>query len=257
MFDLSAYLWALPALWLLAIAGWLYSLRQHNVNIVDSLWSLLFLLAALVYTLAVDQSGPRSSIVLALVTVWALRLSGYLSWRNHGKAEDWRYAEMRELHGERFPRVSLYTVFLLQGAIAWVVSLPLLAAINGQNSLGWLDALGILLWAVGMVFEAGGDWQLSRFKANPGNTGKVLNSGLWRYTRHPNYFGDFCVWWGFFLLALSAGGWWSVIGPLIMSVLLMKVSGVTLTEKTIEERRPAYRAYKQHTSAFFPTPPRS
>lgn len=257
MFDLSAYLWALPALWLVALAGWWHSLRQHNVNIVDTLWSLLFLLAALVYVAAVDNPGPRTGLLLALLSIWALRLSGYLAWRNHGKPEDWRYAEMREHHGERFPKVSLYTVFLLQGAIAWVVSLPLLAAINGQQPMGWLDTLGVLLWTTGMIFEAGGDWQLTRFKAKPENKGKVLNSGLWRYTRHPNYFGDFCVWWGFFLLALSAGGWWSVIGPLIMSVLLMKVSGVTLTEKTIEERRPAYREYKQNTSAFFPAPPRA
>lgn len=257
MFDLSAYLWALPALWLLALAGWWHSARQHNVNIVDTLWSLMFLIAALVYSAGVEPPGPRSALVITLVALWALRLAGYLAWRNHGKPEDWRYAEMREYHGENFPKVSLYKVFLLQATIAWVVSLPLLAAIASPAPMGVLDVLGVLLWVVGMVFEAGGDWQLTRFKADPNNQGKVLNTGLWRYTRHPNYFGDFCVWWGFFLLALAAGGWWSFLGPLIMSVFLMKVSGVTLTEKTIEERRPAYREYKLSTNAFFPAPPRT
>jgi len=256
MFDLSAYLWALPAIVLAAVAGWYWSFRQHNVNIVDTLWSLLFLLAGMVYALAVAEPGPRTGLLLALLAIWALRLSGYLAWRNHGKPEDSRYAEMREHHGERFPLVSLYKVFLLQGVIAWIISLPLLAAIAGQSPMGMLDVLGVLLWATGIIFEAGGDWQLARFKADPDNRGKVLDTGLWRYTRHPNYFGDFCVWWGFYLLALSAGGWWSIIGPAIMSVLLMRVSGVTLTEKTIEERRPAYREYKQNTNAFFPGPSR-
>ena len=256
MFDLSAYLWALLVILAAAVAGWYWSYRQHNVNIVDSLWPLLFLLAGVVYALAVEAPGPRTGLLLALLAVWSLRLCVYLSWRNWGETEDKRYAEMREHHGERFPMVSLYKVFLLQGVIAWIVSLPLLAAIAGRGAMGFLDFLGVVLWLMGMVFEAGGDWQLARFKADPDNKGKVLNRGLWRYTRHPNYFGDFCVWWGFFLLALAAGGWWSFIGPLIMSVLLMRVSGVTLTEKTIEERRPAYREYQQNTNAFFPGAPR-
>jgi steroid 5-alpha reductase family enzyme len=138
-----------------------------------------------------------------------------------------------------------------------VISLPLLAAVNSTTPLGWLDAIGAAVWLLGMVFEAGGDWQLARFKADPANRGKVLDSGLWRYTRHPNYFGDFCVWWGLFLIALAGGGWWSVIGPLVMSGLLLKVSGVVLLEKDIGERRPAYRDYVRRTSAFFPAPPRA
>jgi steroid 5-alpha reductase family enzyme len=138
-----------------------------------------------------------------------------------------------------------------------VISIPLLAAINSTTPLGWLDAIGAALWLVGMVFEAGGDWQLLRFRRNPANQGRVLDSGLWRYTRHPNYFGDFCVWWGLFLIALAAGGWWSVAGPLLMSFLLLEVSGVALLEKDIGERRPAYRDYVRRTNAFFPGPPRA
>jgi steroid 5-alpha reductase family enzyme len=148
-------------------------------------------------------------------------------------------------------------VFGLQAALAWVISLPLLAATGSTAPLGWLDAAGVALWLVGMIFEAGGDWQLARFKRDPANRGKVLDTGLWRYTRHPNYFGDFCVWWGFFLIALSAGGWWSIVGPLAMSFLLLKVSGVALLEKDIGERRPAYRDYIRRTNAFFPGPPRA
>ncbi|MDQ1345785.1 MAG: hypothetical protein QG586_1316, partial [Pseudomonadota bacterium] len=135
-------------------------------------------------------------------------------------------------------------------------SLPLLAAIHSDAPLGWLDIAGVALWVVGLVFEAGGDWQLARFKADPGNRGRVLDTGFWRYTRHPNYFGDFCVWWGFFLIALAAGGAWSIVGPVLMSVLLLKVSGVALLEKDIGERRPAYRDYVRRTNAFFPGPPR-
>jgi len=145
----------------------------------------------------------------------------------------------------------------LQAGLAWVISLPLLAAINSTTPLGWLDALGVMLWFIGLVFEAGGDWQLSRFKGDPVNRGKVLDTGLWRYTRHPNYFGDFCVWWGFFFIALSSGAWWSVVGPLVMSILLLKVSGVALLEKDIGDRRPDYNAYIQRTNAFFPGPPRA
>ena len=149
---------------------------------------------------------------------------------------------------------SLYIVFGLQGLLASIVSLPLLAAITGQTALGILDVVGVTLWAVGFLFEAGGDYQLAKFRSDPDNGGRVLDTGFWRYTRHPNYFGDFCVWWGFFLIALSAGGWWSVISPLLMSFLLMKVSGVAMLEKNIEERRPDYREYLQSTNAFFPGP---
>jgi steroid 5-alpha reductase family enzyme len=147
-------------------------------------------------------------------------------------------------------------VFVLQAVLAWIISLPLFGAAMGSGALGPLDVLGAALWLVGLVFEAGGDWQLSRFKADPANRGKVMDRGLWRWTRHPNYFGDFCVWWGFYAIALSAGAWWSVLGPLLMSVLLMRVSGVTLLEQDIGERRPAYADYIRSTNAFFPGPSR-
>ena len=257
MFDFKTWLDGLAVIAVFAAVGWLLSLPLRNVSIVDSMWSLMFLLAALTYTAEQASPGPRAWLVITLVGLWSIRLAAYISWRNRGHGEDFRYQKIRANNEPGFAFKSLYIVFGLQAALAWVVSLPLLAAINSTAPLGWLDAIGAALWLAGMVFEAGGDWQLVRFKGNPANQGKVLDTGLWRYTRHPNYFGDFCVWWGLFLIALAAGGWWSVAGPLVMSLLLLKVSGVALLEKDIGERRPAYRAYVRRTNAFFPGPPRA
>jgi len=255
MFDMGLWLEALVALAVFAVLGWLASLPLRNVSIVDSLWSLMFLLAALVYAAGQAEPGPRAWLVIGLVSIWSLRLAAYITWRNRGHGEDFRYRKIRANNDPGFAFKSLYIVFGLQAALAWVISLPLLAAINSTAPLGWLDLAGAVLWLVGMVFEAGGDWQLARFKANPANRGNVLDTGLWRYTRHPNYFGDFCVWWGLFLVAIAGGGWWSVAGPLLMSFMLLKVSGMALLEKDIGERRPAYRDYVRRTNAFFPGPP--
>jgi steroid 5-alpha reductase family enzyme len=151
---------------------------------------------------------------------------------------------------------SLYLVFWLQAGLAWVISLPLLGAFASNAPLGWLDFLGAALWVIGFIFEAGGDWQLARFQKDPANAGKVMDRGLWRLTRHPNYFGEFCIWWGFYCFALAAGAWWAVAGPLAVSFLLLRVSGVTLLEKDIGKRRPRYADYVLKTNAFFPGPPR-
>jgi steroid 5-alpha reductase family enzyme len=257
MFDLALWLQSLALLAAFAAAGWLVSLPIRNVSIVDAMWSLMFLLAAGSYAWGQDSLGPRALWVLALVAIWALRLAGYIAWRNRGHGEDFRYQQIRARNEPGFAFKSLYLVFGLQAVLAWVISLPLLAATNSTAPLGPLDLAGGLLWGVGMLFEAVGDAQLVRFKADPVNRGKVMDRGLWRYTRHPNYFGDFCVWWGFFLVALAAGGWWSFVGPAVMSVLLLKVSGVALLEKDIGERRPGYRDYIRRTNAFFPGPPRA
>lgn len=256
MFDFSVWLAALVPLVLVACAGWLLSLPLRNVSLVDSLWSLMFLLAGARYVHATAVPGPRAALMLVLVAVWSLRLAAYITWRNRGHGEDRRYQQIRRNNDPGFALKSLYLVFLLQAGLAWVISLPLVAAAHSATPLNLLDAAGVLLWMIGLVFEAGGDWQLARFKADPANRGRVMDRGLWRYTRHPNYFGDFCIWWGFFLIGLAGGGWWSIPGPLLMSVLLMRVSGVTLLEKDIGERRPDYRRYIERTPAFFPGPPR-
>jgi len=255
--DWTAFLWAGAALLAVAVAFWLVSLRRNDVSIVDSLWSLMFLIVALVYAAVSVAGGPREPLVLAMVAIWALRLSIYISWRNHGQPEDYRYREIRANNEPGFRFKSLYIVFGLQAALAWIISLPLAAAIGGTAEIGILDYAGIALWVTGMVFEAVGDFQLSRFRKDPGNRGKVLDTGLWRYTRHPNYFGNATLWWGFYLVALSAGGWWTIVAPLLMTFLLLKVSGVALLEKDIGGRRPEYRQYIQRTNAFFPGLPRN
>ena len=257
MIDLTAFLWSGALLLLVAVVFWLVSLWRNDVSIVDSLWSLMFLVVALAYAAMRGDGGPREVLVLALVAVWALRLSAYISWRNHGQPEDYRYQEIRANNEPGFRFKSFYMVFVLQAVLAWVISLPLAGAISGQSTIGFLDYAGVALFLVGLFFEAIGDLQLSRFRKDPGNAGKVLDKGLWRYTRHPNYFGNFTIWWGFYLVALSAGAWWTVVSPLLMTFLLLKVSGVALLEKDIGERRPRYQQYIRRTNAFFPGLPRS
>lgn len=256
MIDWVAFSWSGASLLLVAVFFWIISLQRNDVSIVDSLWSLMFLFVALVYGSMDGNSGPRELLILVLVAVWALRLSVYITWRNHGQPEDYRYQEIRGNNEPGFRYKSFYIVFLLQAVLAWVISLPLAAAISGQPDIGLLDYAGCALIVVGVFFEAIGDMQLSRFRRDPDNAGKVLDKGLWRYTRHPNYFGNFSLWWGFYLVALSAGAWWSVISPLLMTILLLKVSGVALLEKDISGRRPQYRQYIHRTNAFFPGMPR-
>jgi len=241
-------------------ALWLLSLAKRNASIVDIWWGPGFLLLGC--TALIAAPGPveaRSRLIVALTALWGLRLGGYLMWRNWGEGEDSRYVAMRRHFGERFPWISLFTVFALQGVLQWTVALPvqLTAAAGGPPLWTALDVMGVALFAVGLGFETIGDAQLARFKADPANRGRVMDQGLWRYTRHPNYFGDFCVWWGLGAIALSVpGAAWTLIGPLVMSVLLLRVSGVALLERTIGRRRPAYADYVERTSAFFPRPPR-
>ena len=253
---LLALLCGLVALLALAFCTWLASFAKRDVSIVDSVWPAMILLAGGVYAVVPLAPTERTWWVLAWLAVWATRLAGYITWRNWGEGEDHRYQAIRARNQPNFEWKSLYLVFMLQAVLAWTVSLSLLAAVGSGRPWGWLDTLGVAAVVFGIVFEAVGDAQLAAFKALPENRGKVMNRGLWRYTRHPNYFGEFCVWWGFYLMALSAGGWWAVVSPLLMSVLLLKVSGVALLEKDIGERRPAYRDYIARTNAFFPGVPR-
>ncbi len=234
------------------------SLPLRDVSIVDIAWGLAFVTVGVVAVLVAGGDPGRSALVMVLVGIWGLRLAGHIAIRKTTHpGEDPRYVKMRERHGDRFPLVSLFTIFLFQAVLAWVVSLPLQgAAASTDGSLGPLAILGVLLWLVGFVFEAGGDLQLQRFKADPANKGKVMDQGLWRYTRHPNYFGDFAVWWGLFAIALDGGAWWAVVSPLIMTVLLTRVSGKDLLEKSMSER-PGYKEYVEQTSGFIPLPPRT
>ena len=257
MFDMASFFNALGVLLTMGALTWLISLRKRDVSIVDSLWSLMFLAAALVYWLAVEEPTGRALLVMVLVGLWSLRLAAHITWRNWGEGEDYRYRQIRERNEPGFAHKSLYLVFGLQAVIAWLVSLPLLAAISAEVPLGFLDGFALGLFVIGFVFEAVADLQLARFKADPANVGRVLDTGLWRYTRHPNYFGNACIWWSFFVFALATGAWWSVLSPLLMTFLLLKVSGVALLEQDIGDRRPAYRDYIRRTNAFIPGFPKT
>lgn len=242
------------------LLGWVVSLVLKDASIVDILWGSGFVVVAWTAFAVGDGYDGRKWLITVLATLWGLRLSGYLAWRNLGKGEDYRYQAMRRHWGSRFPVVSLFTVFGLQGVLMYVISMPLqVAQLSGTpGEFTVLDYLGAAVFLVGLSFESIGDWQLARFKADPANKGRVMDRGLWRYTRHPNYFGDAVVWWGLFLIAL-AEPWNAVVvfSPIIMTFLLTRVSGVAMLERTIGKRRPGYDEYVRRTSAFVPMPPKS
>ncbi len=241
------------------IVLWVISLILSNSSIVDIFWGAGFVITAWIYfALAVDGAPARKWLIVTLVTVWGLRLSLYILWRNWGKAEDFRYQAWREQAGPKWWWYSFIKVFLLQGLLMWIISAPLLAAqiSTAPAQLIWLDYLAMVVWGLGFFFEAVGDWQLARFKARPENKGRLLTSGVWRYTRHPNYFGDAAQWWAFYLVALAAGGWWAIFSPIIMSYFLRAVSGVTMLEKTLKNTKPGYKEYMETTNAFIPWFPR-
>lgn len=234
---------------------WMISLLLNDSSIVDTFWGLGFVILVWVYFLLTpDGYEIRKWLIAVLTTIWGLRLSIHIFLRNRGRGEDFRYQKFRVDAGVKWWWYSLFKVFLLQGFLLWLVSAPLLAGqyFPGSNSLSLLDLAGITIWIIGFIFEAGGDWQLRRFKSRPENKGKLLNTGFWRYTRHPNYFGDAVQWWGFYLFALSAGGWWTIISPLVMTLLLWRVSGVTLLEKSLIDTKPGYQEYIRTTSSFIP-----
>jgi steroid 5-alpha reductase family enzyme len=257
----AALLGLVPSL-VLAVATWAVSVPRRDASLADRVWPLLIALPGFVYAwrlapaLGVDD---RITWMLVLVSLWALRLAVYVTRRNRGHGEDRRYAAMRAHGPGSFAMRSLFTVFLLQAVLAWIVSWPLLAGAAGGRPLGAWDAAGAALAAFGIAFEAVADAQLARFKADPGHAGQVLQQGLWRYSRHPNYFGEACVWWGLGAMAIAGAGLagaWALASPVLMTLLLLRVSGVTLMERDIGERRPAYRDYVRRTSAFVPLPPR-
>lgn len=256
MFNWSLYLTALYAMLGFAVLGWLISVVKKNVTIVDSMWSLFFLLTACVYATSLATLSARAMIVFLCIAIWALRLCIYLSIRNWGGHEDHRYQAIRSNNQPHFWFKSLYIVFILQALLAWIVGLPILGSMQANTALNFLDYLGIALFSFGLVWESLADYQLKQFKANPSNLGKVLNTGVWGLSRHPNYFGECCVWWGLCLIALATGAWWSIFGATLMTLLLLKISGVALLEKDIAERRPAYAQYIKSTNAFIPWLPR-
>ena len=244
---------------LLAFVTWLCSLPLRDVSIVDRVWSVLITAAALVYLVLAQPLPPspsRAQLAFVLLLVWALRLTWHITQRNWGKPEDQRYQDIRKRNQPYFEFKSLYLVFALQAGLAWLVAMPLFATGFSTTPLFWLDYAGMALAIFGIVFEAVADWQLSQFGRNKTSKDQVMDTGLWSLSRHPNYFGEVCTWWGLYLLALAGGGWWSVVSPAFMTFTLLKVSGVNLLEKGIAERRPKYKDYVERVNAFIPGPQR-
>jgi len=241
-----------------AFAGlWLASLPLKNASIVDMWWGPAFVLAAALYAAGAPAVGPRGRAVLTIVVAWALRLAWHIGRRNVGHGEDPRYAAWRLQHGARWWWRSLLQVFLLQATVAWIVSWPIGAAMadDGGPFPGPWEVIGLVVALTGLVLEAAADAQLRRFKRTAAQDA-VCDAGLWRYSRHPNYFGESLVWWGLFVVAASAGAWWTVVSPLLMTWLLLRVSGVTLLEAGLATAKPGYAEYVRRTSAFVPWPPK-
>ncbi len=234
---------------------WILSVIIQDASIVDIFWGITFVVTNIYYFFVTNDFYTRKIILLVLVTIWGLRLSIFLAFRNIGKGEDYRYQEFRKKYGpERYWWLSFFQVFLLQGIFSILVSVTLLGThfSTQSNDLNWLDFLAIFIWMIGFTFEAGGDYQLTQFKKNPANKGKVLNTGFWKYTRHPNYFGDSAVWWAFAVFSIAAGSYWTIVGSIIMTFLLIKVSGVALLEKSLKTGKPDYNEYIQKTNSFLP-----
>jgi steroid 5-alpha reductase family enzyme len=261
--GLGQNLWVTAAVLLACVLSlWLVSIRLRDASIIDIFWGPAFGIVALVgYGLAQGQGVElRRTLVTVLTVACAARLGIYLYWRNHGKGEDPRYtAAFRNRYSKDLHWHTLTKVFLLQGLLVWLISIPVQLAqyLVQPTALGPAAIVGVALWTIGFLFEAIADWQLARFKANPANRGRVLDGGLWRYSRHPNYFGNACLWWGLWLIACDHPlGIATVFAPIVMTHFLLNVTGKKLLEKRMSRARPEYADYVARTPGFFPWFPR-
>lgn len=247
----------LLAVALLQCGVWVVSVARHDASVADLAWGCCFTLVSWLSVANTDSPQIADTLIAAMVTLWGVRLTAYLTYRNWGQPEDRRYRLMRDKHGRRFPMVSLLTVFGLQGLLAWIIALPIQVGILTPGATPALLWIGSILWGIGLALEAVADAQLARFKASPNNEGRVMDGGLWRYSRHPNYFGECVLWWGLYLASVQAESWWwTAIGPVLMTVLLLKVSGVSLLEGSLSGRLGGYEDYARRTSVFVPWPPK-
>ena len=238
--------------------AFLFALWRRDNSVADVAWGPGFMVAGAAALAAGPGPTPRAWLVMALVAVWALRLAVHIGSRRRGQGEDFRYARWRERWGRRWVVRSFLQVFLVQGAILLVVALPVLLVVGAPATpLGVLDALGTVLWLAGILWESVADAQLARFRRDPAHHGRLLTAGLWRYSRHPNYFGEALLWWGVGVIALAVpGGWLGMLGPAVLTFLLVRVSGVPMLERGHLEHRPGYGEYVASTNAFVPWPPR-
>ena len=240
------------AIWVFVTMVWMYSLVKNDSGIMDIFWGIGFIIAGYFYISADYSTSIQPRLLFLLVLIWGFRLALHIGIRNTGRPEDARYAAWRTASGKKWWWFSYLKVFLLQGVVMWIVSLPLLTGLQDQSGLGLLDYAGILFWITGMYFETVGDWQLLQFKKKAENKGKVFKDGLWAYTRHPNYFGESLIWWGFTLIAIQGTTLWILVSPILMTFLLLKVSGVNMLDKLLSRTKPEYADYIRNTNAFIP-----
>ncbi len=258
---MDAYIWGTVFIFALFQVGAVFGLWWRRNDIADVLWGPGFFLAGLgaVYGYSKEYGdfdfGPTEFLIFALVAVWALRLSIYIGFRYFNKGhEDVRYNNWRKQWGNTWLWRSYLQVFVLQPLILTIIALPIMKVVaHAQQPMTPLVIAGLALWVFGFLFEAISDYQLKVFAGNPNNKGRVMDRGLWRYTRHPNYFGEVTLWWGLFLMTVSLDTWWLVFSPLAITYLILKVSGVSMLEELMKDR-PGYSEYKKRTSVFFPMP---
>lgn len=232
------------------------SLLKKRNDVVDVAWGLGFTLIAWT-AFYLGEFSVRGLVVCFLVSIWGLRLAWHIHVRNRGKAEDYRYLAWRRAWGKWFYLRSYFQVYILQGILLFLIVLPIL--IINQNTVstfGWLDILGVIIWLIGFYFEAVGDAQLAKFIKNTAHQGKLMRTGLWAYTRHPNYFGEVTLWWGLWIITLSVpNGWVGIISPIVITILILKISGIPMLENKMSEH-PEFADYKKRVSKFFPLPPK-
>lgn len=229
---------------------------KKNNGLVDIAWGLGFVCIALATFRQFPTQGIPAEIITTVTIIWGSRLTFHLFKRNWNKSEDFRYANWRKEWGRLVHVRAFFQVYLLQGAIMLLVALPIIVTNSSAAQASWIVYVGLVLWVIGFLFEAIGDAQLKKFISNPDNRGKLMTKGLWRYTRHPNYFGEFVMWWGIWLISVSTGyGAYTIVSPLLLTFLLLFVSGIPMLEKKYQGR-PDWEAYAKATSAFIPLPPR-
>lgn len=254
---LAAGFTAMAALMLLGLR---IAVSHHLLTVVDTMWGLGFILivgTSAAVAFAGNGEPAIRWLLLAMVATWGGRLAWHLHTRNSKAGEDPRYADLASRSSGSFGQIAFRRVFVPQGISMWLVATPVMVGVNNERLVGWLTGLGIALWAIGLFFESVGDRQLARFKADPANKGRLMDQGLWRYTRHPNYFGDTCIWWGIWLVSASSwAGLASMIGPIAMTIFLTKVTGAALNEKGMSQSKPGYAEYVRRTSGFIPRPPK-
>jgi steroid 5-alpha reductase family enzyme len=248
---LEIYGTALLVVLILVSLLWAISVPLKDASIIDICWGPLFVAMAWVLLGTGGEPGLKPYLMTLLVTLWGLRLGFHLLARNLGHGEDRRYQLWRQHGGENWWLKTYYRIYLFQGAIALVVATPIAAAFFKPDTFSFLNALGVLVWAAGFAFELLADIQLNRFKGDPANRGRILDTGLWSLSRHPNYFGDALQWWGLGLVAFSTATWWALIGPAAMTAVFLYISNDVL-ERGMRKRHPAYEAYVAATPKFFP-----